>query len=131
LEVERVQLRFPHAIQHEHQGEKQLCHVIGVNNGLTACLFLDSHLFVDNVQPLQDLLVAQGEQGQVLNGGGVTEAEQTGLQALYEHPWAEIELLTKNLEYNAALDGQHAVAVLVAVHGVLVALLRHRQREQK
>ena len=41
--------------------------------------FLGSHLFVDNLQPLQDLLVAQGEQGNMLNEGRVTEVEQTGI----------------------------------------------------
>jgi hypothetical protein len=64
----------------------------------------------------------------VLNGGRVAEAEQTGLQALYEHIWPEIELLTNVSEFdNGALHGQHAVAVLVAVHWVLVTLLSERQ----
>jgi hypothetical protein len=64
----------------------------------------------------------------VLNGGRVAEAEKTGLQTLYEHFWAEIELLTKVSEFdNGALHCQHAVAVLVAVHWVLVALLSERQ----
>ena len=69
LAIVRVQLRFPQAVKDENQGEEQLCHVIGVHNGLSASLFLGSHLFVENLQPLQDLLVAQGEQGNMLNEG--------------------------------------------------------------
>jgi hypothetical protein len=66
---------------------------------------------------------------EVLNRGRLAEAEETGLQALYEHPWAEIELLTKILEYdNGALHGQHVVAVLVVVYWVRAALLSERQR---
>ena len=127
LAIVRVQLRFPQAVKDENQGEEQLCHVIGVHNGLSASLFLGSHLFVDNLQPLQDLLVAQGEQGNMLNEGRVTEVEQTGLQALYQRPCPELELLTMSSEFdNGALGGQHADAVLVAVHGVLEALQKCR-----
>ena len=59
----------------------------------------------------------------MLNEGRVTEVEQTGLQALYQRPCPELELLTMSSEFdNGALGGQHADAVLVAVHGVLEAL---------
>ncbi len=68
------------------------CHIFGVNNKLLACLFLGPQLFVDYLQPLDDLLVAQGEQGQVLSSWRVAEVEETGLQALYQStcqllPW--------------------------------------------
>ena len=63
----------------------------------------------------------------MLNEGRVTEVEQTGLQALYQRPWAKLELLTMSSEFdNGALGGQHADAVLVAVHGVLEALQKCR-----
>ena len=124
MAIERAQLRFPQAVEHVNQGEEQLCYVIGVHNGLSASLFLGSHLFVDNLQSLQDLLVAQGEQGNMLHEGQVAEDEQMGLQALYQRPWPEFDLLPMFPEFdNGALGGQHALAVLVAVHGVLVALV--------
>jgi hypothetical protein len=123
LAIVRVQLRFPQAVEHENQGDEQLCHVVGVHNGLTTGLFLGSQLFVDILQPLQDILVAQRTQGNMLNEGRVAEVEQTGLQALYQRPWLELDLFPMFPEFdNCALRGQHAVAVLVAVHWVLEAL---------
>ena len=52
------------AIQHlctrrAYRSRPGLCQVIGVNNGLTACLFLGLDLFVYYLQPLQDILVAK------------------------------------------------------------------------
>ncbi len=68
-------------------------------------------------------LVAQRKQGNMLNEGRVAEVEQTGLQALYQRPWLELDLFPMFSEFdNCALRGQHAVAVLVAVHWVLEAL---------
>ena len=123
LAIVRVQLRFPQAVEHENQGDEQLCHVVGVYNGLTTGLFLGSQLFVHMLQPLQDLLVAQRKQGNMLNEGRVTEVEQTGLQALYQRPWLELDLFPMLPEFdNCALRGQHADAMLIAVHRVLEAL---------
>ena len=62
-------LRLPQPLQHKNEGEQQLGDIVCIHNGLRPYLFLGLHFLVERVPSLQDLLVAEGEQSDVLSMG--------------------------------------------------------------